>query len=84
MSTGIYKIVNGKSIELTEAEYQQSLDNAAPFIAEQAARAWLDGRLSEYPPLQEQLDMQYWDGINGTTLWADLITGIKTKHPKGE
>ena len=83
MSTGIYKIVNGKSIEITESEQQQLLDEAAPFIAEQEARAWLDGRLADYPPIAEQLDMQYWDGINGTTLGADLITGIKTKYPKG-
>lgn len=84
MSTGIYKLVNGKSIELTEAEYQQSLDKAAPFIAERDARAWLDGRLSEYPSVTDQLDMLFWDKSNGTTLWHDMIAEIKTKHPKGQ
>jgi predicted RNA binding protein with dsRBD fold (UPF0201 family) len=39
-------------------------------------------RSNEYPSLQEQLDMQYWDLINGTTTWQDKINEIKTKYPK--
>jgi len=35
-----------------------------------------------YPSLQDQLDMQYWDGINNTTTWKDAITKIKTDNPK--
>ena len=35
-----------------------------------------------YPTIQEQLDMQYWDGINNTTTWKDAITKIKTDNPK--
>ena len=36
----------------------------------------------EYPTWQIQADMQYWDAINGTTTWQDMITTIKEKHPK--
>jgi hypothetical protein len=39
-------------------------------------------RASEYPRIQEQLDMQYWDAVNGTTNWKDLIASIKDKYPK--
>jgi len=39
-------------------------------------------RLKEYPTPQEQLDMQYWDKINGTNIWEETITAIKTKYPK--
>ena len=39
-------------------------------------------RSSEYPSIREQLDMQYWDAINGTTTWADTIKAIKDKYPK--
>jgi len=39
-------------------------------------------RVAEYPSLTEQLDMQYWDSINGTTVWADTINAIKAKYPK--
>jgi hypothetical protein len=39
-------------------------------------------RADEYPPLAEQLDMLYWDQVNGTTNWQDAIEAIKTKYPK--
>ena len=34
-----------------------------------------------YPSIQEQLDMQYWDNVNGTTIWKDKIAEIKSTHP---
>ena len=45
---------------------------------------YTDARVSEYPSLEEQQDMQYWDAVNGTTLWKDKITEIKTKYPKSQ
>ena len=39
-------------------------------------------RVQEYPSLQEQEDMKYWDEINGTTVWRDTITAIKERYPK--
>jgi hypothetical protein len=39
-------------------------------------------RAPEYPTMQEQLDMQYWDAINGTTTWQDAIDAVKAKYPK--
>ena len=39
-------------------------------------------RLTEYPSLTDQQDMQYWDAVNGTTTWKDKINEIKTKYPK--
>jgi hypothetical protein len=39
-------------------------------------------RQQEYPSLQDQQDMQYWDQINGTTIWQDTISEIKEKYPK--
>ena len=39
-------------------------------------------RVAEYPSLQDQQDMQYWDAINGTTVWQDTITAIKEEYPK--
>ena len=35
-----------------------------------------------YPKLQEQLDMQYWDLVDGTTKWKDHIAKVKTDNPK--
>ena len=36
----------------------------------------------QYPSIQEQLDMQYWDAVNGTTTWKDAIAKVKTDNPK--
>ena len=44
--------------------------------------SYVELRASEYPSLQEQEDMKYWDEINGTTTWLDTITAIKDKYPK--
>ena len=38
----------------------------------------------EYPSIGEQLDMQYWDAINGTTTWKDAIAQVKADNPKPE
>ena len=39
-------------------------------------------RQQEYPSRDEQLDMMYWDKVNGTTVWEDTIQAIKDKYPK--
>lgn len=39
-------------------------------------------RRAEYPSLEEQLDMQYWDKHYGTSIWYDTISAIKAKYPK--
>ena len=41
-------------------------------------------RMAAYPSIQEQLDMQYWDSVNGTTTWADAIAAVKAQYPKPE
>jgi len=41
-------------------------------------------RRKEYLPIQEQLDLIYWDNINGTTNWKNHIDAVKTKYKKGE
>ena len=44
--------------------------------------SYAEKRAAEYPPITEQLDMIYWDKINGTNLWCEKITAIKAKYPK--
>ena len=45
---------------------------------------YTDAREAEYPSLEEQQDMQYWDAVNGTTNWKDKIAEIKAKYPKSQ
>ena len=40
-------------------------------------------RANSYPSIQDQLDMQYWDQINGTTNWKDAVAKVKSDIPKG-
>ena len=39
-------------------------------------------RASAYPSIQDQLDMQYHDAVDGTTTWKDAVAAVKTAHPK--
>ena len=39
-------------------------------------------RENEYPSIKDQLDMQYWDKVNGTTTWQDAIAKVKSDNPK--
>lgn len=50
--------------------------------ADYAAKQYQRDRAVEYPSLPEQLDMQYWDAINGTTTWQAAIDAVKAKYPK--
>ena len=72
----------------TNTDYQQFIQNVAeqgigivegPDVTEPS---YAELRAQEYPSLQEQEDMRYWDEINGTTVWRTTITTIKDKYPK--
>lgn len=39
-------------------------------------------RMQAYPSIQEQLNMMYWDTVNGTNKWVETISEIKKKYPK--
>ena len=43
---------------------------------------YIEKRIAEYPPISEQLDLIYWDKINGTENWKNKISEIKAKYPK--
>jgi hypothetical protein len=49
-----------------------------------ARDAHLRPREKAYPTIQEQLDMQYHDEVNGTTTWKDAIAKVKSDNPKSE
>jgi len=50
--------------------------------AEYDAKQYQRDRATAYPSIQEQLDMQYWDKVNGTTNWEDAIAKVKSDNPK--
>ena len=50
--------------------------------AEYDANQYQRDRATAYPTIQEQLDMQYWDNVNGTTNWKDAVAKVKSDNPK--
>lgn len=50
--------------------------------ADYDAKQYQRVRAKAYPSLQEQMDMQYWDSVNGTTTWKDAIAQVKADYPK--
>ena len=36
----------------------------------------------DYGPIEDQLDMIYWDAVNSTTTFKEHIDAVKAAHPK--
>jgi len=64
--------ISQSDVETKQAELQTASD----------ANQYQRDREKVYPPIGDQLDMQYWDKINATSIWSDLITKIKSDNPK--
>jgi len=70
---------SGNSVSLD----QSKIDAArATLDAEYAALEYSRKRVEQYASIQDQLDMQYWDNVNGTTTWKDHIAKVKSDNPK--
>ena len=63
----------------TEAEIETA---HAEWQAEYDAQDYARARETAYDSISDQLDMQYWDNVNGTTKWKDHVAAIKAAHPK--
>ena len=44
--------------------------------------SYVELREAAYPSMADQLDMQYWDSVNGSRTWLDHIEAVKEAHPK--
>ena len=51
-------------------------------ITEYNSNKYQRDRAKAYPSIQEQLDLQYWDKINGTDTWEQAINAVKAQYPK--
>jgi len=80
-------VVRGKDINTCEIEWHNGTtpipkaDIEAKMVEVQAeydANQYQRDRATAYPSIQEQLDMQYWDKVNGTTNWEDAIAKVKS------
>ena len=85
---GAQVTVRGEDVEwavpaiapVTEAQIDAEL---ARLQAEYEAKEYQRERASAYPSIQEQLDLLYWDKVNGTDNWEQAIAAVKAEYPKG-
>jgi len=68
--------------ELEWLDESQTQPTESEISVEQTRLQYTEDRV--YPSIQEQLDMQYWDAVNGTTTWKDAIAQVKADNPKPE
>tara|TARA_A100000172_G_scaffold70013_1_gene50253 strand:+ start:802 stop:1113 length:312 start_codon:yes stop_codon:yes gene_type:complete len=84
-SKGAFK-ADGTQITLVQSSIdaaRTTLDAEAAAILYQTQRTGEAGTTDTiYLPLAQQLDMQYWDSVNGTTTWKDHVAAVKAKYPK--
>lgn len=77
-----YKSLGMELLDVEQgADGRWYLSGYAPVAPE---KTYAEKRKEAYPPIAEQLDMLYWDKLNNTSNWSDLITEIKRKYPKDE
>ena len=78
----LYKQVNNERLEFTDSDYDQAITDLANSKFDQQENGYKSARQEAYGSIADQLDMQYWDAVNGTTTWKDHITQVKSDNPK--
>jgi hypothetical protein len=80
MSTGVFKLVDGETIELTEEENNQRIADGEAAQAEADATAWLRNRQEAYGDWSDQLDEMF----HNFDAWKARIQAVKDANPKPE
>ena len=57
-------------------------EEVARLQADYDSKAYARARAEAYASIGDQLDMQYWDSVNGSRTWLDHIEAVKEAHPK--
>lgn len=70
---------DGNPVAITQSLVDEE---AARLQAEHDSKAYARARAEAYAPIADQLDMQYWDSVNGSRTWLDHIEAVKEAHPK--
>ena len=78
----LYKQVNNERLEFSQADYDQAIIDRKNSILDEYNNGYIRARQEQYLAIPEQLDLIYWDGVNGTTNWADHIAEVKANNPK--
>lgn len=78
----LYAQVNNERREFTDAEYAQAKVDLGNSKWETQQFGYIEARQEAYGSIGDQLDMQYKDLVDGTTVWKDHIAKVKSDNPK--
>ena len=78
----LFKQVNSERLEFSQSDYDQAVVDLANSKWQDQQFGYIQARQEAYGSIAEQLDMMYWDGVNGTTTWSDHIAQVKADNPK--
>jgi hypothetical protein len=78
----LYKQVNNERLEFSDADYAQAVTDLANSKWNDQQFGYIQARQEAYGSIADQLDMQYWDAVNGTTNWKDHVAQVKSDNPK--
>jgi hypothetical protein len=78
----LYKQVNNERLEFSDDDYSQAVTDLANSKWNDQQFGYIQARQEAYGSIADQLDMQYWDSVNGTTTWKDHIAQVKSDNPK--
>lgn len=70
---------NGEDIFIDGAEYNTWVDDVATSRLDDEQNGWKDKRIKQYPPITDQLDEIYHNGIDA---WKVSIKKVKDDNPK--
>ena len=80
--TNVHDVITWYSDGITQPSDSDIDAEIVRLQAEYDAQAYARNRATAYASIADQLDMQYWDSVNGTTTWKDHVASIKNKFPK--
>jgi hypothetical protein len=78
----MFKQVNNERLEFSASDYDQAITDLANSKWNDQQFGYIQARQEAYGDLGSQLDMQYWDLVNNTTVWKDHIAQVKSDNPK--
>jgi hypothetical protein len=79
---GIFKQVNNQRLPISDDDFEQMVIDCANGKFNEQEFGYIQARQEAYGSIADQLDMMYWDNVNGTTTWKDHIAQVKSDNPK--
>ena len=79
---GIFKQVNNQRLPISDDDFEQMVVDCADGKFDKQENGYKEARQEAYGSIADQLDMMYWDNVNGTTTWKDHIAQVKSDNPK--